>query len=277
MANIDEKNEIKKAVTLYCETKAISRNELALQIGISSATLSNMLNDKWDNIDERMWLKVWNYVRESNVAKLFNTADFHAVTTLCNRAKDNHFMAGLIADYGMGKTTALKAFARGENVFYIYYDCNMKPKHFFYELGKQLGYDYDANVYDQVKRASDTLNTISNPLIIVDEASKLTDAMLMTLHVLRDKTINNCGILLAGMPYFKSNLIKKANKQKTGISEFLSRIMIWNELEGLRANEIEHICQTHGIDDKKEISRLKTFKKFRDLSNAILLHNLIND
>jgi DNA transposition AAA+ family ATPase len=275
MAKVPEKNEIKIAITDYCEIKAISRNELAVQVGVSSATLSNMLNDKWESIDDKMWLKVWNHVKDSIVPNLFNTADFQAVTALCDNVKTNNYMAGLIADYGMGKTTALKAFSRKENVFYIYYDFNMKPKHFFYELGKMLGFDYDANVYDQVKRCCDTLNSLINPLIIIDEASKLTDSMLMTLHVLRDKTKHNCGILLSGMPYFKSNLIKKANKQKTGISEFLSRIMIWHELEGLRNSEIEFICGSHGITDKKEIQRLRAFKKFRDLDNEILLHNTI--
>ncbi|WP_316777744.1 ATP-binding protein [Pedobacter antarcticus] len=276
MTNITEKPEIKKAITEYCEVKAISRNELAAQIGVSGATLSNMVNDKWDNIDDRMWLRVFNYVRSDNAGKLYSTTDFNAVTNLCEQAKSKHYMSGLIADYGMGKTTALKAYARNENVFYIYYDCNMKPKHFFYELGKQMGYEYDASVYDQVKKACDTLNTLVYPLIIVDESSKLSDAMLMTLHVLRDKTINNCGLVLAGMPYFKNNLIKKAQKQKVGISEFLSRIMIWHELEGLRSTEIEYICQTNGITNKKVVSGLKTFKKFRDLSNEILLHNTLS-
>lgn len=277
MTNLPEKIEIKNAINAFCAAKAISRNELAIQIDVSGATLSNIVNDKWANIDNSMWFKIWNHVRANHVAKLFTTSDYTAISDLCNNAKHRHYMSGLIADYGMGKTTALKMYARQENVFYIYYDVNMKPKNFFYELGKQLGYDYDANVYDQVKKAVDTLNTLNNPLIIIDEASKLTDKMLMTLHVLRDKTINNCGIVLAGMPYFKSNLIKFANKQKTGISEFLSRVMIWHELSGLKPAEIEMICAAYGIADKKEVARLKSFKKFRDLSNEILLHSTLNN
>jgi DNA transposition AAA+ family ATPase len=277
MTNLPEKSEIKNAINGYCQNKSISRNELAVQAGVSGATLSNIVNDKWTNIDDRMWLKIWNHVRTSPVAKLFNTADYNDIIALCSEAKENHYMSGLTADYGMGKTTALKSFSRQENVFYVYYDINMKPRHFFYELGRQLGYDYDANVYDQVKRACETLNTLNNPLIIIDEASKLNDKMLMTLHVVRDKTINNCGMVLAGMPYFKTNLVKFANKQKVGISEFLSRIMIWHELTGLSGNEVEQICNSYGISDAKAITRLKSYRKFRDLSNEILLHNTLNN
>ncbi len=277
MTNIAEKSEIKKAVQDYCKLKKISQNELAVQIGVSNATLSKVVNDNWESIDGKMWLKIWSHVRPVNVPQLFKTEDFSTVENLCNRAKSNHFMAGVIADTGMGKTTALQVYARQENVFYIYYNSNMRPKHFFMELGKLLGYTFDGNMYELVNRACDTLNSLHKPLIIIDEASKLTDPMLLALHVLRDKTMHNCGIVLAGMPYFKANLIKKANKQKVGISEFLSRVMIWNELKGLRPSEIEYICQNHGITDKKEISRLKYFKKFRDLANEILLYNTINN
>src|SRR5690606_8503993 len=117
MANLPEKTEIKKAITDYCQQKGISKNALAGQIGISAATVSNILNDKWASIDGSMWLRVWNYVRPLNVPKLFSTGDFNAVTNLCQVARDHHLMVGLISDYGMGKTTALKAYARNENVY----------------------------------------------------------------------------------------------------------------------------------------------------------------
>lgn len=277
MTKVAERTEIKNAVNSYCKAKAMSKEDLALQIGISGATLSDIANDKWDAINERMWQKVWNYVRPFNIPQLYKTADFQAAENLCLKAKANHYMAGLLADTGMGKTTALKSIARQENVFYIYYDTNMRPNHFFYELGKLLGYEYEAKMYDMVNKVCDTLNTLDSPLILIDEAGKLTDPMLMAIHVLRDKTIHNCGIVLGGMPYFKHNLIKKANKQKIGISEFYRRIMIWNELGGLSNDEIEFICQNNGITDKKEIARFRPYRKFGDLANELLLYKTLNN
>lgn len=276
MANLPEKSEIKNAVEEYCRLKAISKADLAVQIGISGATLSNIANEKWQSIDLKMWQRIWQHVRPNNTS-LYETDDFAAIRNLCEKAKKNHFMAGLTGDTGTGKTTALKAISRSENVFYIYYDSNMRPKHFFCELGRLLGYDFEGNMYELVNRACDALNSLYNPLIIIDEASKLTDAMLMALHVLRDKTHHNCGIVLAGMPYFRANLIKKSNKQKVGISEFLRRVMIWHELTGLRPIEIEFVCQNNGITDKKEIARFKPFRRFGDLTNEILLYRTLNE
>lgn len=219
MANIPDKSEIKKAVNSYCNTKQISKNDLGVQMGVSGATLSKIENEDWQTINDKMWQKVWHYVRPLT-DNVYQTQDFATVSNLCTRSKDHHLMSGLVGDTGMGKTTALKLYARKENVYYIYFDMNMRPKHFFFELGKLLGFELETNPYEMVKAIAEALNQKSSPLIIIDEAGKLSDQIIMMLHVLRDKTMHNCGIVLAGMPYFKSNLIKKSNKQKIGISEF---------------------------------------------------------
>lgn len=269
-----DKSEIKNAIGKYCGEKGISRKELSTRIGVSNATLSNIENDKWDNIDDKMWTKIWNYIRPMNIPKLYNTSDYETANALCASAQDHNMMVGLVADTGMGKTTALLDYARRENVFYIYYDANMRPNHFYHELGKQLGYDYDATMYNMVNRACDVLNSLHKPLIIIDEAGKLTDPMLLSLHTLRDKTIQNCGIVLGGMPYFKNNLIKKTNKQKVGISEFLRRVQVWNELQGLSKVEIEYICEANGITEPAELKRFAHKKRFGDLTNELLLYKI---
>lgn len=276
MANLTENSEIVKAAIAYCDHKAITRADLATMTGISGATISNMLNEKWDNITQKMWQRLWNHVRPHQDGKMFGTADFTAVHRLCDRARENHYMVGLSGDTGMGKTVALEAYARGSNVFYIYYNSTMRPKHFYHELGKLLGYEYEGNIYEAVNRACDALNAMKNPLVIVDEASKLTDAMVHSLHVLRDRTMRNCGIVLAGMPYFRTNLINKANRQKVGFSEFLRRVMLWHEMTGLAAEEVRFVCEQYGITDAREVKALLGRRKIGDLMNDILLRDTIN-
>jgi hypothetical protein len=98
--------------------------------------------------------------------------------------------------------------------------------------------------------------------------------MILYLHVLRDKTIKNCGILLGGMPYFKTNLIKYSNKEKEGYAEFLRRINVWHTLKGLSRKEIDLICKEYGIRDAETIREMMPNKRFGDLYNAILLYQL---
>ena len=277
MTNLPQKETIKQAVNDYCSLKGISKNELANQIQVSSATLSKIANDNWESIDEKLWRKIWNKVVINNTPDLLETTDFKACFTTCENAKKHHFMIGLIGDTGMGKTTALTTFALRKNVFYVAYDKTMKPKQFFIALLREMGIAFEGSINEMVNRIADELNTMANPLIIIDEAGKIVHTMILYLHVLRDKTLKNCGIVLGGMPYFKSNLIKFSNKEKEGYAEFFRRINIWHSLNGLTRKEVEDVCSINGITDKETLREMQTKKKFGELYNAILLLKIQNN
>lgn len=276
MTNLPKNDEIREAINIYCQTKGLSQNELATQIGVSGATISKIKNGKWDDIDEKLWRKVWNKVRDVTTPGIFKTADYVTSTRVCEAAKKHHLMIGLIGDTGLGKTTALTAFSLRKNVFYVSYDKTMRPKQFFNSLLREMSISFEGSINEMVSRIADELNTLSSPLLIVDEAGKLTHTMILFLHVLRDKTLKNCGIVLGGMPYFRDNLIKFSNKRKEGYAEFFRRINLWQTLEGLTTNEIQFICQQSGITDNETIRELKAKKRFGDLHNAIILHQIEN-
>lgn len=274
MTNLQQKTDIKQAINAYCAAKGISKNELATQIGISSAILSNIENDKWEHISDEKWRTIWIKVGSDSSNDIFQTADFAACTNACDIARNNRFMIGLIGDTGMGKTTALTTYSMQKNTFYIAYDKTLKPKQFFVALLRELGVSFEGSIHDMVNRIADELNQMDSPLVIIDEAGKIVHTMILYLHVLRDKTIKNCGIVLAGMPYFKTNLTKFSNKHKVGYEEFLRRVNVWHSLNGLSRNEIKTICESNGITDPDTIRELLPNKRFGDLYNAILLYQL---
>jgi DNA transposition AAA+ family ATPase len=277
MTKLQEKMELKNAINDYCRINGISKNEFAVQMGISSATLNNIEYENFDAISERMWRKVASKVAVKPVSQLFETSDFASVFQLCEKARRNRLMVGLTADTGMGKTTAIEAYSQRKNVYYVVYDKTMKPKQFFVALLREMGIPFEGNINEMVNKIANELNSQESPLVIIDEAGKITHTMILYLHVLRDKTCKNCGIVLAGMPYFKNNLIKFANKEKEGYAEFLRRINLWHSLNGLTRDEIMHICETYGITGKEQLTEMKSKKRFGDLMNAILLEQIIND
>ncbi len=274
MTNLPQKEEIKQAINTYCDAKGLSKNELATQLGVSGATLSKIELDSWESINEKMWRKIWVKVGTNPNAELFATADFTACKTACETARKNRFMVGITGDTGMGKTTALTACAMQKHTYYVAYDKTMKPKQFFVALLREMGVAFDGSLNEMVTRIADELNSLNNPLVIIDEAGKITQSMVLYLHVLRDKTNKNCGIVLGGMPYFKANLIKFASKEKEGYAEFLRRINVWHSLKGLSRKEIEYICNEHRITEPDTVREMYQHKRFGDLYNAILLHQL---
>jgi len=277
MTNLPEKEDIRNAINKYCTAKGLSKEELATQAGISGATLSKIENRKWDDIAEKLWRKLWNKVNDPNSISLVRTADYATCEKVCSLAQKNHFMIGLSADTGMGKTTALNAYSLRKNVFFIGYEKSMAPRHFFVALLREMGIQFEGNINEMINRIADELTTINSPLLIIDESGKLTHTMILYLHVLRDKTIKNCGIVLAGMPYFRNNLIKFSNKQKEGYAEFYRRVQLWQELRGLSRSEITFVCNSNGITDNETIKEFQGKKRFGDLYNEILLHQIQNE
>ncbi len=275
MTNV-QKDEIRQAINSYCDAKGLSKNEFATQAGVSGATLSKIQNGKWDDITDTIWRKLLNKVRAYE-AQVLQTNDFAAIVKLCAAARKNHFMVGLLADTGMGKTTSLTACANSKNTFYVAFDKTMRPKQFFTALLKEMGIAFEGNIHAMVNRVADELNEMETPLILIDEAGKLTHTMILYLHVLRDKTIKNNGIVLAGMPYFKANLTKLSNKQKEGYAEFYRRINLWHELEGLSRDEVTQICKVYSITKDEDLRDFKNKRRFGDLMNAIILHQTINE
>jgi DNA transposition AAA+ family ATPase len=276
--------QISEAVKEYCQTKNMSQRELATKCGVSDATINSIINGKWESIKESMWKKIWNVVGKSDVEVIYNTRDHASIVQLCNASRNKRLMIGLIGDTGMGKTTSLKLLARKRNTYYVSYDKTMKAKQFFSSILQEMGISFEGSIYDMVNRIAEQLNDkTSNPLLIIDESGKITHNVMLYMHVLRDKTKKNCGIVLSGMPYFKNNLHKNSIKQKEGFAEFYRRINVWHELQGLSREEIKTICKESGITNEDDIREFYACKRFGDLSNQMLLHqidlitSLIND
>ncbi len=273
--NVPSGEQVREAVAEMCREKGITKAEFAVKCGIDIMTLGALEHKKFDNVDKGDIIRIWNFCNRNNVAKLFNTTDFVATFHLCDKARRHRLMIGLTADTGMGKTTALSAYSRGRNVFYVSYDKTMNPRQFFSALLRELSYPFDGTLNDMINRASEELNRLENPLLIIDEAGKLGQSMILYLQVLRDKTKENCGIILSGMPYFKENLQRLSIREKEGYAEFLRRINLWHQFEGLQPCEIEEICQASGIEEPAKIKELKRKRRFGDLMNEIYLEKIM--
>ena len=185
-------------------------------------------------------------------------------------------MIGLTGDTGMGKTTTLRAYANRANVFYAYIDATVNPKIFLKELLRDMAIPFEGNLNAMLSRVAEELNVIDNPLLIVDESGKLNHKMILCLHSLRDKTMGNCGIVLAGMPDFKNMLIRYKSMGTMGYSEFFRRINMWDELDGLKTDEIQYVLENNGITDKEVQREFRKLARFGDLMNEINLYKTVN-
>jgi len=271
MTNL-QKQKIQKAIEPYLLSKDITQTKLANDIGISPAVISNIINNKWEHITDRAFLQVWQVVNMEIIDNCYQTSDVKAVFDLFDKVVQHKWMAGLIGDTGMSKTVSLQLLSLRKNVFYFYIDHTITPSVFLKNMLRTLGICYEGSHNAMLSRVAAELNILTHPVVLIDEAAKLSDKMMLMLHSLRDRTNKNCGFILAGMPKFKNELIRHVNRDSLGYAEFFRRINIWHELNGLSTEEISYILQQHGITDKTQQRQFRGYKRIGDLVNAIILY-----
>lgn len=263
------KNELKKLIEDRISSKKVSQNELAKELEVSNGTISNILNDRWERLNESMITKLYSKLNTGNKLKLVETHNLQNIFETCDRSRKFKKLVAITGKEGAGKTVALDEYnRRNPNTYKITCINSMKPKQMLLELTRVLGLNYNASIYEMVLKIAEEINKKENPLIIIDEVSAMSQTNLLYLKDIWDMVENNCGIVLCGMDYFLSNLEKAVEKSKTGMPEFYSRISYYLKLSEITNEEIRFICKENGIED---------FTDFWHSMNFRVLGNLIKN
>ncbi len=274
MKNEALQQEVRELICNYLEIKEVSQNELAKMVEVSPATLSNIVNEVWERVNEKMLLKIKSFFGKREWVNI-ETDNFLTVRDCCNNARKNKTMMGIIGCAGAGKTTALWSYYNSHaNTFLVSCNRAMKTKQFLGEILKSLGINYVASDYEMVKMIIETMNKKSNPLLIIDEASKLSPNALMYMQDIWDGIEDNAGVILAGVEYLYENLKKNADRNKIGMPEFYSRVSLWQYLQEPTKREIEAVCINNGVTDPNEIKKMYRLGNFRYVRNIIF--NIVN-
>jgi DNA transposition AAA+ family ATPase len=263
------KNELKKLIEDRISSKKVSQNELAKELEVSNGTISNILNDRWERLNESMITKLYAKLNTGNKLKLVETHNLQNIFETCDRSRKFKKLVAITGKEGAGKTVALDEYnRRNPNTYKITCINSMKPKQMLLELTRVLGLNYNASIYEMVLKIAEEINKKENPLIIIDEVSAMSQTNLLYLKDIWDMVENNCGIVLCGMDYFLANLEKAVEKSKTGMPEFYSRISYYLKLSEITNEEIQFICKENGIED---------FTDFWHSMNFRVLGNLIKN
>jgi hypothetical protein len=170
-------------------------------------------------------------------------------------------MVGVLGDTGNGKTNALKFFSQNRtNVYYVRGAKSMTPKSFFNHILEVLGIANrysDANVYNIIRSIGYYLNSFQGPvLLILDEAGRLSDTILMHCHDLRNETNENVGIVFASPHHLKVSLERLIKANVRGISELYGRFELWIEVDAPSIDEQAEYCMHRGVKSEALIEAL---------------------
>ena len=252
-----KKQQIANALRGYCErydSQAKAANSLK---NVSPATISQMLNCKWELIRDDMWRNVaaqigWKEEKWNAVA----TRDFTTLTRILGDVKDNALVMAVTGDAGSGKTFALKQYTESNKQVYMLC-CNeyWNRKAFLNELLQAMGRDASGlTVNDMMLEAVRYLKMQESPLLILDEADKLSDKVLYFFISLYNALEGECGMLMVATSHLELRIRKGVKANRKGYNEIWSRIgRKCVTLKGVSAADIIAVCEANGVTDRRDI------------------------
>lgn len=260
MLSRDQKTTIVETLRTYIK-RFKSQNQAVNSLkGISAGTVSQMLNGKWENISEDMWLKLQAQIAQPTGWKICQTHAFMDVMTFLSFAKKESSVVWVTGPAGIGKTTAARIFANDrKNVFILPCSEDMHKADFVKELAAKIGVNTNGlTVRETLQAIIKQLVTLDSPLLVFDEGDKLTDSVLYYYISLYNALEDKCGMVFLSTAYMEKRVRAGIEKGKKGYDELESRISRrFVPLSSVNAAEIEAICRANGLEDDAAIRRVQ--------------------
>lgn len=254
-----EKQNIKARLAEYVEQKG-SQNKAARSLReVSAATLSQILAGSWDLISDDMWRNVAHQIGyERRSWTIAPTRGFARMTGILTDAQDNALVMAVVGDAGSGKTEAIRQYAAlNRNVYHLCCSEYWNRKHFLCELLRCLGVEAAGTVTDMMFDALQTLKKKDAPLVILDEADKLSDQVLYFFISIYNQLEDHCGILLCATDYLEKRIKRGVRNSRKGYREIYSRV--GRKFIGLplaSSNDIIAVCKANGVENRSDITRI---------------------
>lgn len=257
MISENQKQAIAAKLASYVE-RFESQNKAAKTLrNVSSATISQILNRKWELIADEMWRGVGSQIGYSEMQWVaVETGDFKLLNSILDSARTNSTVFAVIGDAGTGKTFALRNYVENNKRSYLL-QCNefWNRKTFMQELLTAMGRDYSGyTVNEMMNEVVKALKTQQSPSIIMDEADKLNDQVLYFFITLYNQLEDHCAIVLCATDHLAKRIKRGLKLGKRGYKEIYSRIgRKFIELDGLSTSDITAVCVANGVTDKVRI------------------------
>lgn len=263
MSNLkrQEKDAIRESLQAYV-AKYPSQTKAAGSLkNISVGTVSNILNGLYERISDDMFRNVASQVRNINAPgwQVVETGAYQEITGVLSDAQRWRNVTWVVGEAGCGKSTTSRVYRQEhKEVFYVLCSEDMKKGDFVREIARTVGIRTEGcNIREVWSLILDDIIQMDAPLLVFDEADKLTEPVFHYFISLYNKLEEKCGVVFLSTDYIAKRISNGLKYQKPGYKEFYSRIgRKFYELEPTDANDVYTICTANGVTEKKDIDRV---------------------
>lgn len=256
---LKEKQNIQTLLQEYVEQKG-SQNKAARSLNdVSAGTLSQILAGKWELISDDMWRNVAHQIGYARrIWNIAPTRGYSRMTQILTDAQDNALVLAVVGDAACGKTEAIRHYVESNrNVYHICCGDYWNRKHFLTELLRSMGVEASGTITDMMFDAVQTLKKKDAPMVILDEADKLSDQVLYFFITLYNQLEDHCSILVCATDYLEKKILRGVKNNRKGYREIYSRL--GRKFIGLpipNRRDITAICRANGVEDRDDIAKI---------------------
>ena len=254
------REDIAQELREYCQ-KFNSQNRAAAAIGIAPATVSAILNNDWALVSEAMFIKIADAIGyEASSWQAIETKVWKNFNKILNDAQENAFVMAVTSDAGSGKTfTSKNSVKNHAEAYHISCKSYWTKKDFLIEIGRAIGNKTDGKRVTVL--VDEIINTLrwrdSKPLLILDEADKLSDTVLQLFITLYNDLEGRCGIVLCATDHLEMHIRRGVNLGHTGFNEIISRLgRKFIALPSITSKDVTMICEANGITTAEAINEV---------------------
>ncbi|EPB6723328.1 AAA family ATPase [Vibrio fluvialis] len=247
-------------VNSVLESKTITASQLAKEISVSSATLSQVLKGKYaadpSAVIEK--LKKWLRLRDDRLATPNINPGFVMTETAkliindLTYAQVTESIVVIFGASGVGKSETLRQYQRENNNVWMVTASPSRASltECLYELAMELGLDDAPRRKGPLSRVLRSRLRNSEGLVIIDEADHLDYPTLEELRILQEET--NIGMVFVGNNKVYTQLT--GGRRNEDFARLFSRIAKKRGLHKTRQNDVRAVAKAWQIHNDKELN-----------------------
>ena len=256
-----EKDAISESLLAYVPKYPSQTKAAGSLKGVSVGTVSNILNGRYENISDEMFRNVASQVGGVSATgwQIVETGAYQEITAVLSDAQRWRNVTWVTGEAGCGKSTTARVYLQEhKEVFYILCSEDMKKGDFVREIARTVGIRTEGyNIREVWGLILDDIIQMDAPLLVFDEADKLTEPVFHYFISLYNKLEEKCGVVFLSTDYIAKRISNGLRYQKPGYKEFYSRIgRKFYELEPTDVNDVFAICSANGVTDRKDIDKV---------------------
>lgn len=261
---VKQKQEITEALRAYV-AKYPSQNKASASLnGVSAGTISQILNGKTELISDDMWKNIASQVVSSSTQQgwqITETRPFKQIYFALQDAQTYKNVTWVVAPAGCGKTTTANVYKdEHKEVFMIQCSEDMRKNDLVGELATVIGISQTeryTSARSLLKQIIARVIQMDSPLLVFDEADKLSDKVFQYFITLYNTLEDKAGIIFLSTNFIKRRMSNGLRYNKQGYQELDSRLgRKFYEVDPADANDIYMICSANSIADEKSIREI---------------------